>query len=164
LTALEEVAGQPIAPPEPAAQIEALVEELKALHTENVVSFEPTCPAEEHNQSDYIISFRKFVKFVTFDEDFFDLLLCGDIEQAAAKIVHVIKLPSENLKRDLDSYQEGNVHDSTAGVKALVFYQRNSFIIKPHLTDEEVNFYDSMSNFLACVLRRAGYSVNGNLS
>jgi len=164
----EEHAGQPVAPvleeSDSLTEIEALIKELKALHAENPVSWEPTCPAEQRDQSDYITWFKAFVKCVAFDEDFFDVVLCGDFQEAASKIFYVINLPSEDLRRGLELYQEGNFHDPFVGAKALVFYRRHSFFLKPHLTAEEVNFYESMSNFLVCVLRRANYSVNRDFS
>jgi len=164
LTLAKELIGQSIVPPEPPTQIEALVEELKALHTEDRVSWEPTSPHENRDHSDDAACLRGFFKCLDYDADFFDVLLCGSNRKAADAILPAIKSSCNTLKHDLNLYQEGNVSDPAAGAKALVFYRRNSFPLKPHLTTEEFDFYESMSNFLVCVLRRAGYSVNGDFS
>ena len=167
LTALEELAGQPIAPPEPATQIEALVEELKALHTENLTNEEPTSPCENRNRdhADDAVCLRGFFMYLDYDMDFFGTLLCASNKEAADVILPAIKASCNDIKHDLNQYQKGDVSDDpAAGAKALVFYRRHSFQLKPHLTTEEFDFYESMSNFLACILRRAGYSVNGNFS
>lgn len=142
-------------------QIDALVEELKTLHTEDPVFRGPMEPLKERNFADDAACLRGFFNCVDADKDFLDILLCGCNKKAADAILPAIKASCDDIKHDLNLYQENNLSDSTAGAKALVFYQRMSSALKPHLTDEEANFYDSMSNFLACVLRRAGYSVNG---
>ena len=99
-----------------------------------------------------------------YDMDFLDTLLCRSNKEAASVILSAIKASSNDIKHQLELYQQGNPSDPAAGAKALVFYERISSALKPHLTDEEVSFYEGMSNFLSCVLRRAGYSVNGDFS
>ena len=140
------------------------MEELQALSTKNPVSWEPTCPAEVRVQSDYSARLKAFVNCLDFDKDLLDPLLAGCPEKAAIMILHVIQLPSETLKRDLESYQDGDFSDPTTGAKALVFYRRHASLVKPQLTAEEFNFYESMCSFLSCVLREAGYPVNGDFS
>jgi hypothetical protein len=167
LTLAEALVGQPIAPPEPPTQIEALVEELKALHTEELVYGEPTSPCENRNRdhADDAMCLRGFFKYLDYDMDFLGTLLCASNRDAADVILPAIKASCNDIKHDLDQYQKGDVSDDpAAGAKALVFYRRHSFPLKPHLTTEEFDFYESMSRFLVCVLRRAGYTVNGSLS
>jgi len=145
-------------------EIEALVDELKALHTEDPVNSEPTPALEKRNFAEDAACLRGFFMHLDYDMDFLDTLLCASNKEAANVILSAIKAPSSDIMHDLKVYQEGDLSDPAAGAKALVFYKRSSSALRPHLTAEEVNFYEGMSNLLACVLRRAGYSVNGNFS
>jgi len=161
--------GIPVAPVfedvDPSAQINALVKELKALHTENPVDWEPTSPYERCNFADDAVCLRGFFMHLDYDMDFLGTLLCASSREAANVILSAIKASSNDIMHDLKLYQEGDVPDDpAAGAKALVFYERSSSALKPHLTAEEVSFYEGMSSFLACILRKAGYSVNGNFS
>ena len=141
--------------------VQALVGELKALHSQRDAPFEPTCLCGERNHADDAACLRALFKCLNYDKDFLDTLVCADSKKAVNAIVCAVNATCNAIKHDIESYQELTVSNPDAGTKALVFYRRHSFALKPHLTADEVQFFDSMCNFLACILRKAGYTVNG---
>jgi len=139
--------------------VQALVEELKALHTEQAVPLEPTCLCSGRNHADDAACISALFKNLNYDKDFLDKLI-GPPKTASDAILRAANASCNDIKHDLDAYQE-STFDPEAGTKALVFYRRHSFPLKAHITTDEADFFDSMCNFLACILRKAGYTVNG---
>jgi hypothetical protein len=140
--------------------VQALVEELKALHTDQAAPFDPTCLCKERNHADDAACIKALFKNLYYDSGFLNKLI-DPPKTASDAILRAANASCNDIKHDLDAYQESTLFDAEASTKALIFYRRHSFPLKAHITTDEADFFDSMCAFLACILRKAGYTVNG---
>jgi len=148
---------------DPEVDMEVLARELKDLHSEgNTVSWEGTCPCHIRDYKDDAMCLRNLFHHLNYDRDFLSPLLFGSYDNAAkSAILPAIASCCDDIKYTMHFYSDHETSDQVVGTKALVFYRRHSFPLRAYLTADEVEFYESMCNLLACILRQAGYTVNG---